>query len=351
MKYKHFAIFSTDTKAGGISTMLCVHSLALVSLGYDVSIIFPKISDARTSIEHIISKKNLEKSFNRFYFDKLQLYAAKIGLSGWLKQSLSNVDGCFVHNARFVSMIKNISSLPVFAINHTGKQSQNKYYLEADMVFSVNNTMKDQLVKFGLESCRSILCPNVILDLPKPALKREKNSIPKIGAMGRMVEKKGFKDFIEALKIIKSRGLKFRAEIAGNGELLNKLKQHSKDLPELKFLGWVDDKEDFYKKLDIFCQPSLFEPFGLTIIEAMSMSCPVISTDCDGPKDIINSGINGLIVPKGNPQMLAKNIMKLMRDRSLRIKIGSLARKKIENNYRLKNLSQILQHHISNNYL
>ena len=350
MKYKRFAILSTDTKAGGISTMLGVHTVALVSLGYNVSVILPKMSVASKNLDYIASDEKIQKYFTKITFNKWQLYAVKLGLSKWLLRSLSNVDGCFVHNARLIPLIKNIISLPVFAINHTGKESQNIYFLKADLVFSINKNMKNQLIKFGLESSKSILCPNAILNLPNANLTKNKTQIPMIGAIGRMVEKKGFFDFINALKILKLKGIEFKAQIAGDGEQFNKLKQCAKDLPELKFLGWVKNKENFYNNLDIFCQPSLFEPFGLTLIEAMSMSCPVISTNCDGPRDIISSGKNGFLVSKGDPEELALTMIKLLKDKSLRVKMGSQGRDYVEKNYIVKNLSQILQRHISNYY-
>ena len=67
-------------------------------------------------------------------------------------------------------------------------------------------------------------------------------------------------------------------------------------MPELEFSGWINNKQEFFSKIDIFCQPSHFEPFGLTIIEAMSYGKAVISTKCDGPVEILNTNKkNGIL--------------------------------------------------------
>ena len=350
MKYKRFAIFSTDMKAGGISAMLGIHSVALTSIGFNLNVIIPGNSDASKTLNCIVSEENLKKSIEQYNFSKWNLYTAKLGLNDWLCKALSNVDGCFVHNARIIPLIKRACSLPVFAVNHTGKKSQNKYLLQADIVFSVNKTMQEQLIHCGLNSSKSILCPNALLKFPKQIIPKTLDTVPTIGAIGRMVDKKGFFDFINALKIMKTRGIKFKAELAGDGILLDKLKQYSVDLPELKFLGWIENKEYFFNNLDIFCQPSLFEPFGLTLIEAMSMSCPVVSTNCDGPKDIIISGKNGFLVPIGDPDSMAKTIIGLIRDKSLRNRIGKSARDEVEKKYRIENISKILKKNIFNYY-
>ena len=350
MKYKRFAICSTDMKAGGISEMLGTHSVALTSIGYNLNVIIPGNSNASKTLNCIVSEENLKKSIEQYNFSKWNLYTAKLGLNDWLCKALSNVDGCFVHNARIIPLIKRACSLPVFAVNHTGKKSQNKYLLQADVVFSVNKTMQEQLIQYGLDSSKSILCPNALLKFPKQIIPKTSDTVLTIGAIGRMVDKKGFFDFINALKIMKTRGIKFKAELAGDGILLDKLKQYSVDLPELKFLGWIENKEHFFNNLDIFCQPSLFEPFGLTLIEAMSMSCPVVSTNCDGPKDIIISGKNGFLVPIGEPDSMAKTIIGLIRDKPLRNRIGKAARDEVDKKYRIENLSSILQKNIFNYY-
>ena len=349
MKNKNLVLISTDIEPGGISTMIGIHTAALIKEGYKVNVIVSKNSDAINSIESctkLISNKDKLLSIN--VYNWLDFILLKFGLCIWIKKILNNADISFVHNARLIKIIKNNTIKPVFAVNHTAKNSQLQYFIKADMIFSVNNKINDQLITLGVNKNRCVYCPNVLIDLPDFKINNVSEKKIVIGALGRMVDKKGFFDFIEALKILKARGINFKAILAGNGELYNKLRNASKDLPELEFPGWVKDKRDFYNNIDIFCQPSHFEPFGLTIIEAMAYAKPVISSDCDGPSEIIIDNKNGFLVKKKNPQEIAEAIIKLINNSEIYRNISISARKHIENFYIINSLQKVLRNNISN---
>ena len=69
--------------------------------------------------------------------------------------------------------------------------------------------------------------------------------------------------------------------------------------------GWVKDKTAFYRKLDIFCLPSLEESFGIVVLEALAHAIPVVATDVSGPLSIITHEVDGLLVPSGDAQAIA----------------------------------------------
>jgi glycosyltransferase involved in cell wall biosynthesis len=349
MKNKNLVLISTDVKAGGISTMVGIHTAALIKEGYKISVILYKTSDAISSIEYctknIYNKDNFLTVHKYNWLDSILL---KFGLSKWILNIVNKCDICFVHNARLIDTIKKNSTKPVFAVNHTAKISQLKYFKKADMIFSVNHIINDQLIDLGVSKNKCVYCPNVLIDLPEFKLKNFSSKNIVIGALGRMVDKKGFYDFITALKILKKRGIPFKAILAGDGELYNKLRNTSKDLKELEFPGWVKDKKSFYDKIDIFCQPSHFEPFGLTVIEAMANAKSVISTNCDGPSEIIDNNKNGILVSKKEPSEMAESIIKLIDNPEIHKNISISARKHIENFYSINNLQKVLNINISN---
>ena len=73
-----------------------------------------------------------------------------------------------------------------------------------------------------------------------------------------------------------------------------------------------------YLRSSLFVFSSRFEGFGMALVEAMSYGLPVISFDCPcGPKDIVNNGIDGILVESGNVEELAKAIVRLAKDREL----------------------------------
>lgn len=350
MKNKNLVLISFDTKAGGISNMIGIHSLALVREGYTLSIILPKHSDAINSINNYINLNSQYKKLIKIYtfniFDKLLL---KIGFCKRINKIINRTDACFVHNAKLISLIKNKYKKPVFAVNHTAKSSQLKFYNKADLIYAVNKKIISELINFGVDKNKCIYCPNVLVEMPniKPKNISKKNII--IGALGRMVEKKGFYDYIDALKILKKKGFNFKAILAGDGFLYKDLRKYASDLPELEFPGWVKNKKDFFNKIDVFCQPSHFEPFGLTVIEAMSYGKPVISTKCDGPIEIINNDKkNGVLVAINNPEEITEAIINLITNSDLYRNMCNLSAERIRGYYSISNLQKNLSDSINN---
>ena len=346
MHKNNILILTSDVMPGGISQMIAIHTMAFINLNFKVKLIIPKSSDAKRSVKNILKKSSYKKDHLKIVeYSKLQFYLSKLIKSNFYKKHMQKIDYCFVHNARLIKYVKKYTDKPLIAINHTGKLNQIKYYKYADLVLSVNKTISKQLIKSGVDKDKSIVCPNAIDKLPilNTLKNNNKNDELVIGAMGRLVEKKGFDIFIESIKILQNRNVKFKALIAGDGELLEYLKSISKDVPQIEFLGWVKNKSDFYSIIDIFCQPSNFEPFGLTLIEAMSYGLPVISTATEGPIEIINSsGKNGFIIPLKDHFQMAEIIYKLIEDKNKRIKIGKNARIHIEKNYTIQNLQNSL---------
>ena len=83
---------------------------------------------------------------------------------------------------------------------------------------------------------------------------------------------------------------------------------------------------DCYCDSSVLISTSLFEPFGLVIIEAMSCGLPVVAFDCHyGPADIITNGENGFLVPINNMHFFAEKMCMLMKDCMLREKMGQAA--------------------------
>jgi glycosyltransferase involved in cell wall biosynthesis len=84
-----------------------------------------------------------------------------------------------------------------------------------------------------------------------------------------------------------------------------------------------------YRDCDIFCFPTLGEPLGKGLIEAMACGKPVIASKIGGPTEIVQSGINGILVPPGNAKVLAEKILLLANDENIRRRMGEKARETI----------------------
>lgn len=151
--------------------------------------------------------------------------------------------------------------------------------------------------------------------------------------VANLTRRKGIDYLIRAIHAVK-KSHKVKLRIVGDGPDMPRLREIVSRLglkKEVVFEGRVPRLKlrDLYRSSDIFCLPSLREPFGKVVIEAMACGKPVIVTDTEGPSQIVSNMKDGIIVPRGDHRKLAKAIS-LLFDRSLRTSMGICARKKAE---------------------
>jgi glycosyltransferase involved in cell wall biosynthesis len=153
-------------------------------------------------------------------------------------------------------------------------------------------------------------------------------------ALGRINDWKGHDVLIEAVDVLRTRGLVVAVEIAGDTypgqeHLLVALKELAEARgvsANVRFLGYVEDVDGLMRRAAIFVQPSIKpEPFGLSLAEALGYGLACIGTDAGGPRDMIRPGVTGLLVPPGDSTALADAIEHLWRDASLRRQLGGAA--------------------------
>jgi glycosyltransferase involved in cell wall biosynthesis len=183
----------------------------------------------------------------------------------------------------------------------------------------------------------------------------QKNQKEKLifGALGRLEEQKGFKYLIEAAHILKQQQFDFNIFIAGSGSQESLLKQQVKERNlenNISFIGWIDNLDNFFNKIDIFCLSSIDEGFGIVILESMYRNKPVIATDCEGPIDIITNEIDGLICKKKNAEELANCMKRFFFELELAEKLSKNAYKKIITKYSNQVISDQINGIISSIY-
>ena len=143
-----------------------------------------------------------------------------------------------------------------------------------------------------------------------------------IAAAGRLSPEKNMPLLLQALSILKKQGEKIKLLIVGEGGEREKLENLSKSLgihDDVVFAGFQSNPFKFLKKADIFVHTCMVEGFGNVIIEAMACGLPVVATDCPyGPREIIEHGRNGLLVPLYDVDALADSINSLLADESAR---------------------------------
>lgn len=335
MKNQIYTVLSLDKKPGGISTMIQISSSAL-SLNSQVTniILTNQILQNQKFFDDLNKIKNsVIKKIN--FINKIIFKFGFVGSS--IKKILKNSDVIFVHNSKLLKLIRcQFPKKKIVLFFHTDKVSQLKYFKYADRVVTVNTTMEKKINSIYFKKAKYI--PNSIYikyenktSLCKAAMSNIKSKLV-IGSMGRLVKKKGFDFLIKTCQEIEN----IELLIAGDGKEFKNLKNISYKSDNIKMLGWIENKELFFKKIDVFCCSSHEEPFGIVIIEAMARGIPVISTDCNGPKDIINNNKNGLIIEKNNKYELKNAITKLKDDLNLRNQLGINGMEKYKKKFSFK---------------
>ena len=162
----------------------------------------------------------------------------------------------------------------------------------------------------------------------KPAAQRDNVIV----AAGRLDENKNHAMLIHAFSRIAGEYPNMQLVIYGEGELREQLTKliKEKELEErISLPGSIDNVADEIGRAKIFALTSNTEGMPNTVIEAMVLGTPVISTDCPcgGPAMLINDGENGLLVPVGDAYALADAMRKLLADEGLAQKISENALK------------------------
>lgn len=132
--------------------------------------------------------------------------------------------------------------------------------------------------------------------------------------------------------------LKLKLLIVGGGSEESSLKQMAHDLiqtAEVEFTGKIDHElvPSFHQKIDVFVALSRSESFGVSVVEAMATKVPCVVTNVGGFPEVVQDKITGFIVPSEDVHEASLAIEKLVANEDLRIKMGELGRKRVEEKF------------------
>lgn len=159
---------------------------------------------------------------------------------------------------------------------------------------------------------------------------------PLVGLVCRLTEQKGVQYALEAFAQIAAEFPAARLVIAGDGPLREKLQHTSKTLnidQRVHFLGWRDDAAQVLAALDVFLMPSLWEGFGLVMLEAMAQQLPIIGSRVSAVPEVVQDGETGLLVPARDSAALANALRTLLQDKPLRRHMGLLGEDRLETHF------------------
>jgi glycosyltransferase involved in cell wall biosynthesis len=339
MNFKIFFIIPFLTK-GGAQRVVTNLSNHFISKGYSVFILILNDCeigyelDKRIQVVHIIKGRNsnlLVRTLNSFKtFSRIYSLVRK--------ESPDCVVSFITSANMWTGLICSILNIPYFVSERT----------VTSRTLDTYHPLVKKIIQFVYKRSVGIVVPSIgiraeLRDKHKlsnikviknpvtsfaPLTNKNVHSRPFILAVGRLNYVKGFDLLIEAYSMIRSKAVDLI--IVGEGKDRARLTDliHSKGLSGSVFLaGRKANMQDYYDQCDIFVLSSRNEGYPNVLIEAMSAGCASIAFDCQtGPSEIIDNGINGLLIKNGDVRMLADAIDLLISDKELREKIAEQAR-------------------------
>jgi len=191
---------------------------------------------------------------------------------------------------------------------------------------AVSGAVKDDMVVSGFDSKRVTAALAGVPAL-RPAKPREETRKElgvgsddfAVGSFGRLVPEKGVDTLIEAVRALDG---SVGCHVFGEGPQRPALERLAVGTPTT-FHGYVPSIDDAMSAMDVVALPSVWvEALGLAVLEAMSVGRAVVASRTGGVPEVIEDGVNGLLVPPGEPQTLAEALKRLKDDPELRESLG-----------------------------
>ena len=164
---------------------------------------------------------------------------------------------------------------------------------------------------------------------------------PVVVYTGRLDRNKGLYDLVNALPELTKRWPRCHLWLVGEGPDRDRLFQQIKDLDlqgQVVLPGAFDDVEEVLRAANLFILPSYFEGLSISLMEAMAHQVPVIASNIPGNNDIIQSGVNGCLVPAGNVSAISQAIQDALANPDQLTRWATAAQQTIQNNYSLASM-------------
>jgi glycosyltransferase involved in cell wall biosynthesis len=167
-----------------------------------------------------------------------------------------------------------------------------KYYKNVSALVPATSDQYAHYLNRGIASADMKIIKHFSMIEPAAEPKSENKNKIRIMALGRLVHKKGFHLLLDAFaKLPGGQDLHYELVIGGSGPEQKALTAQIQTLgiaDRVKLAGWVDDAASFLGEGDLFVLPSLDEPFGIVVLEAMAMGIPIVSSTSQGPSEILD---------------------------------------------------------------
>ena len=217
-----------------------------------------------------------------------------------------------------------------------------------DHLFAVSKATQDEMVAAGIpESKITVLYNGIDTEAwsrvhVKTTLRQDlgiAESSPIVGYVGRIMPEKDLETWIRSAALVAERYPKAKFILVGEGRdgtTLDELKALAESLGianQLIFPGFRRDLPRVYSAFDVFVMSSLREGLPNSILEAMALGVPVVTTDVAGAKELVVNEDTGFVVDQKDHRNLAASILKILDHDSLRTRMGQAGRQRVETEF------------------
>lgn len=322
------------------------HSQKLIDLGVEIEPI--NFSRGGLSLrKDLLTLKDLKNIIHKHSPQLIHIFHAKPMILGNLAIRLSKKNPITVNT---VTGLGNAftSSLLIRKLSEFGY----KKFLSKDstVIFQNPDDMNFFTENAFVSSENAYLILGSGVDIEKFYQKKEKEHDsyePVVLMASRLLWQKGVKEFVEAAQIVKAKYPKVRFQLAGEFDLDHPDSVDEKWIKDkenkgiIEFLGYINEMNQKLPEVAIFTLPSYYrEGVPRVLLEASSCGVPVITTDSPGCREAVVDNKTGLLVPPKDSNELAKAIVNLIDDESKLKKMGSEARKMMEEKFDIRKITE-----------
>lgn len=256
---------------------------------------------------------------------------------------------------RFVGAVRRGNKptpLPRFQYNASDIENdlEHIHTLDADEITTPSKDLGEKLIQvWGLDAEKVVHLPNPYI--PSPELLNISLDINtnRISFVGRLEVRKGILDLSNAIPLVIAQYPQAKFRFIGTASVSPRPKLNMQQYLEkklwrcssaLEFTGKVSLEKipDLLANTDICVFPSVWENFPNVCLEAMSAGRAIVGSSAGGMKDMLDNGQAGKLVPPRSPEKIAEAIIELLNNQTLRIKLGTAARKRVLSDYNLEKI-------------
>jgi len=203
---------------------------------------------------------------------------------------------------------------------------------------TVSHGTRDELISMGINPEKIFVVYNGV-DLGfYDSIKVRESEKPSVCYVGHLEGRKNILDLIQAFQIVLGEVPDTTLTVAGTGPLLRRAEELAKALKisdRVIFMGSVGFEEaaKIIKSSHLLVLPSLVEGFGIVLAEANACHKPVVAYDIPNVREVVKDGVNGFLVEPRNVKKLAKRIIEVLRDDTLRRRMGEDGRRIVEKHF------------------